>query len=777
MFIHKACHKYTWFSNDHRTLAQLDHICISRRWIRSLLDVRVYRSADVGSDHHLVVATLRLKFYRAQNRSPTPRRTFDTGKLKRKDVESEFRAVLRQKLESDVVESTVEDHWNSLKSAYLSSAEEILGLKEKSRKEWISDNTWELVSKRKAAKQSMCENQNQSKAQELDNIFNNLNKAVKRSARRDRREYLEGLAKEAQEAADKGHLSELYKITKTLSQRSAKCTTMPVKDRNGNVLASTEEQVKRWREYFEEILNRQSESEEHLTTRDSPKLKINDKPPSTSEIRRALKELKNGKAAGVDNITAELLKVDTNLTAEALQPLFVNIWNSEEFPEDWMEGIIVKIPKKGDLKECKNWRGINLLCAVSKAFTKIVLNRIAETLEKTIRKQQAGFRANRSCVDHINTLRLILEQSVEWNSPLYILFVDYQVAFDSLDRGSIWVALKNRGVPDKIINIIKKLYDGFKCRVLHNGQLSDPFLTVSGVRQGCLLSPLLFLLVLDEVLTNALDTKRRGIQWRLTETLEDLDYADDIALLSHRRCDMQSKLNDLVQESAKCGLKVNVSKTKDIRLKNESTEPFKICGETVETVNDFTYLGSNISADGGGPRDIELRINKARGAFHNLKTVWRAKNIGQKLKIKIFNSCVKSVLLYGCETWFVTKEIMSKLQAYVNRCLRFIMNIRWPRIISNQELWKLTDQVDINLEIRRRKYGWIGHTLRKKADEICHSVLQWNPQGRRQPGRPRVTWRRTVLKECGKQSFGEIKAAAENRIRWRCFIDSLCSTY
>jgi hypothetical protein len=116
-------------------------------------------------------------------------------------------------------------------------------------------------------------------------------------------------------------------------------------------------------------------------------------------------------------------------------------------------------------------------------------------------------------------------------------------------------------LPGKFVNIIKELYNGFECCVLHNGQLTDPFTTVSGVRQGCLLSAIIFLIVLDEVLRRSLDGKRREILWRLTEPLEDLDYADDIVLLSHNFGDMQTKLNDLVGESQKVGLRVNIEKT------------------------------------------------------------------------------------------------------------------------------------------------------------------------------------------------------------------------
>ena len=103
------------------------------------------------------------------------------------------------------------------------------------------------------------------------------------------------------------------------------------------------------------------------------------------------------------------------------------------FPKEWKEGIIIKFPKKGDLSQCRNWRGVTLLTVISKIFNKIILERIKNSMEMGLRKEQAGFCHNRSCIDQINTLRVIIEQSVEFQ-----LFVDYQRAFDSLNRAWIW---------------------------------------------------------------------------------------------------------------------------------------------------------------------------------------------------------------------------------------------------------------------------------------------------------------------------------------------------
>ena len=156
-----------------------------------------------------------------------------------------------------------------------------------------------------------------------------------------------------------------------------------------------------------------------------------------------------------------------------------------------------------------------------------------DALDLTLRDEQAGFRKEHSCTGQIATPRVIVEQTIEWQTPLYVCFVDFEKAFDSIDRQTIWNILLHYGVPIKIVNIIQKLYDGFFCKVIHNGRLSDEFEISSGVRQGCLLSPLLFLVVLDWVTRTAYANSNKGIQWTLMTKLEDLEFADNLALLSH----------------------------------------------------------------------------------------------------------------------------------------------------------------------------------------------------------------------------------------------------
>ena len=172
------------------------------------------------------------------------------------------------------------------------------------------------------------------------------------------------------------------------------------------------------------------------------------------------------------------------------------------------------------------------------------------------------------------------------------------------------------------------------------------------------------------------------------EQLDDLDFADDLALLSHKQSQMQEKTSTL--EAATIGLKINREKTKIMKINTNAMNPVQLNGGNIEEVDEFTYLGSKVNITGGSESDIKTRISKARTAFNLLKKVWKAREISKSTKIKIFNSNVKAVLLYGSETWRTTVASDKTIQSFINRCLRRILNIYWPDHITNKELWNTT---------------------------------------------------------------------------------------
>ena len=180
-----------------------------------------------------------------------------------------------------------------------------------------------------------------------------------------------------------------------------------------------------------------------------------------------------------------------------LHHLMQIIWKEENLPPDWRDGNIIQIPKKGDLRECKNYRGIMLPSTPGKVLNRIILERLQKAVDEKLRENQAGFRNTRSCGDQIATLRIIIEQSIEWNSPVLVNVIDFEKAFDNVDREMLWKLMGHYGIPPKFISIIKNTYHGMQCQVLHEGCVSEAFEVLTGVRQGCLLSPFLFLLCTD----------------------------------------------------------------------------------------------------------------------------------------------------------------------------------------------------------------------------------------------------------------------------------------
>ena len=775
LFPHKDHHKATWISHDRRTENQIDHITISKKFRGSMLDVRVKRGADAASDHNLLVCNLRLKLQAAKKFEERSSKRYNVSSLKDRNKLETFKLELRNRFSALSEDTDLETQWKEVKEMYTGTCDEVLGKAEHRRKPWMTDSTWEKIDARKLKKQKKNEATTTAEKEEANMEYEEANREVKRSTRRDKSTYVEDLAAEAQKAARSGDMAKVYSIAKQLSGKKGS-SDVPVKNKEGTRITTDEGQRRRWSEHFKEILNRPPPTERANFPTAEDTLPIKTTMPTKEEIKAALKSLKSRKAPGPDGIPPEAFTADTDTATSVLHKLYVKIWEEEEIPEDWKMGHIVKLPKKGDLSNCGNWRGITLLSIASKVLLRVILDRMKTHLHKLLRQNQAGFTPGKSTTDQAAALRIIIEQVEEWNSTVYMNFIDFLKAFDSLDRESMFKLLEHYGVPEKIIKMIKCIYKDFKCKVIHKGKLSPPFPVKTGVRQGCLLSPLMFILAIDWIMKHT-ESKNSGLQWTLTKELHDLDFADDIVLFSRTLGHIQQKTTKLEEEAAKLGLIINSDKTKSMRINARNPDPVTVSGAQVEDVEKFTYLGCIVTRTGGTEEDVEARIRKARNSYHDLRKIWNSRQISIKLKLTLYNSIVKSVLLYGSETWRMTDAIRRKLQTFTNRCLRRIMGVFWPLWVTNEELWRITDQKPIDWEIRARKWRWIGHTLRKDPQNITRQSLQWNPAGRRSRGRPKQTWRRTVEGEmkCVGLSWGTMATTAENRVRWKSTVSAICA--
>ncbi|XP_058840184.1 uncharacterized protein LOC131695706 [Topomyia yanbarensis] len=261
------------------------------------------------------------------------------------------------------------------------------------------------------------------------------------------------------------------------------------------------------------------------------------------------------------------------------------------------------------------------------------------------------------------------------------------------------------------------------------------------------------------------------------EHLKDFELADDVALLAQRRSDMQSKLDDLADRSLTAGPKINVNKTKSLDINTVNPSSFTVAGQAVESIESFQYLGSQMASDGGTKIYIGARIKNTRTAFASLRNIWKNNQISRRTKTRIFNSNVKSVLLYASETWCVSVENTQGLQVFINTCLRYIIRAWWPRNrISNAEPQRRCHQKPMGTKVEVYR----PHSAQGRKRNLQASVRLEPSNWNRIRGRPRGSWRRSLNKEIKKVdeslTWQQVKAMAGNRPRWRSFTTALRTT-
>ena len=354
-----------------------------------------------------------------------------------------------------------------------------------------------------------------------------------------------------------------------------------------------------------------------------------------------------------------MFKADEDRLPLILVKLLNKIKESGMIPSEWKNGVIVKIPKKGDLSDCGNWRGITLSPIALKIFCKVLLNRIELVLDGVLREEQAGFRKVRGCSDQIFVVRHLMQHANEMKASLSLCFVDFEKAFDSVSREAMGKVLRYYGVPEWLVKLVKDLHEGTFCKVMSDGSLSEAFEVKSGVIQGGIVSPLLFVLVIDYVMRRVAEETNAGIVWGDGRKLADLDYADDIVLISEGTDEMQRVLDCIVREGGKVGLIINCAKTEMINMNIANPRACVIGGRVVKQVEKFKYLGTLLSMDGSLKVEFEERLRKANQAMGMLKTVWNNNNFSVHTKIKIYKTMVRTISCGWCQS--ITLTLIVKL--------------------------------------------------------------------------------------------------------------------
>lgn len=493
------------------------------------------------------------------------------------------------------------------------------------------------------------------------------------------------------------------------------------------------------------------------------------------ELSTSLDKAKSGKAPGLDGLTAETLKHGGPRILQTLLSIINSVFEQQNPPDQWRQSVINPIPKKGNLSLMTNYRGISLMSVAAKLYNRMILLRIRPFVDPHLRDNQAGFRPDRSCIDQTHIIRRIIEGAEAHQLPLVITFIDFQKAFDSIDREMMFAILRHYGIPCKMVEAIKSIYNhSATCVRSRGGELSDSFPVYLGVMQGDTLAPYIFNIALDYPMKNAtkhhgfITHKRRSTRFP-ERKLPDLDFADDIALLDDSITNAQQHLNDVTSECLKVGLRINDSKTKYTKYNIDTNTPLTTNGILLESTNNFTYLGSMTK---NTECDIERRKVLGTAAYNKLHNIWNSHHIPTELKIEIFKVAVIPIFLYGCEAWNLTEASKHTINTFQTTTLRHILHIQQAYDhITNQELLHRAKTTPLTLQIEKRQLSKTGHRLRKPEHSLSNIYALYEPtHGHRKPGRPKPSFANniaTIIDPITKPTETQIRIHAANRDQWR----------
>lgn len=434
-----------------------------------------------------------------------------------------------------------------------------------------------------------------------------------------------------------------------------------------------------WVKHFRALLNPLTEARPVLYAEPFIRVECLDKNIEMVEIRRVLMLAKNDKAPGPDRIPYEFYKQGSAELWVELLDLFNFILDTGQVPESFKKSIVFPLYKKGDVNQVSNYRGISFMDSLAKIFTGVILNRLEKWVNDNniLSEYQAGFRRGYSTVDNIFVLTSLihLKLSVK-RGKLYCFFVDFSAAFDRIDRHALFYKLFNLGISSKIMRVLRNLYDGTGAAVWCRDGLSETFSTQKGVRQGCLLSPLLFSLFMDD-LSDALEGGVRVGGTRVKVLL----YADDIVLVSESPVGLQYMINMLEKYCNVWSLKVNLEKSKIMvfrkggkRARNES---WKYDGKRIEVVNNYKYLGVLLTSSLSFQSHLAQRLTMSKNSINSIWNRFLGHNkITLSAKFECFNMVVRSIMCYGAQVWgFKEYDVVENLlKFFVKRILSLPQN-------------------------------------------------------------------------------------------------------
>lgn len=760
-FKHHKRRRYTWKRPGDTERMQLDYILVRQRYRNSVKDSRSLPGADIDSDHNLVACKVKVRLKKIKGGKLRKRWNLDklindsqVSKLFREGVDRE----LENKIRGD---ENIEQYWSSIKAVITANAEKVVGrqISKRIKKPWV---TQEMT--RKMDERRMWKGQNSEKARRE---YRRLNNELRRATDKARQDWWDTQCSVIEEHHLRGRVDLAYKVIKSITRYDTKGGGKVIKDKEGKVLLTEAKAVRdRWREYIGDLYERgekpgvtdlKLEEEREVEEQSLGPVIINE------EILAAIKAMRLKKAEGVDELPAEFWKVIGPAGVAHVSRLCQQIYMQGRWPLEWVKTIMVPIPKKCNAVECGDFRTISLIPHVSKILLKVLHNRIEGRVEEYLGKTQFGFRKGVGTRDAIGVLRMLSERIIEFNKEMYVCFVDFEKAFDRVNWVKLMEVLKEVGVDWRDRRLLIDLYMQQEVAVRVNGECTESTEIGRGVRQGCLLSPLLFNLYAEAMIKDVMLKTNVGVRIG-GEVLADIRFADDQAMAAETNDELQ-QLMDMVNSTAKeYGMKINGKKTKVMKISRDGVGQVRVVleGQELEQVEKFKYLGVWVTSDGRSSAEIRCRIAVAKAAYTGLNKLLTGK-LSKSLKKRIVKAVVWSTLLYGSETWTLRKEEKNRIEAFEMWVWRRMEKIPYTAHKTNEAVLSMVgEERQLLNTILQRQKNWLGHVMR--GEGLMKLVMEGCVEGRRGVGRRRFGMLHELL---GGGNYQELKRRAYDREEWR----------
>ena len=753
---------WTFMSDSTGAKTQVDYILIRRKWKNSLHNCEAYSSFNsVGSDHRILKLSLR------NNSTKAKKTQYDWSILKDKDTSTEYSKAVR-------------DKFIELQSENLSATELYENFIE-------ADNT---ISKKMIPKRRVNRKVNTAYDHRIQELREKVETAYNKYTLANTNESYEGLVKAKDNVRNMYTNIESNALQKATEQveltnqesKHSKCwklineITGRKNTKKGIIKAkSKDDRVNIWYEHFKKLLGSERKDDTNISINPDLNLDLSETHDiritafTLEEYRKVTNNLKDGKAAGPDDISPEILKYCT--FDDIILNFANNILTLQETPAQWTSSNIKPLPKSGDLSDVNNYRGISLASIASKITNKMILNRIQPAIDKLLRNNQNGFRPGRGTIAHILAIRRLIEGIKARNIESIIICVDFKKAFDSIDREALFKILKIYGIPELLIRTIKCLHSNSKAQVITPDGNTETFSIQNGVLQGDTLAPFLFIIDLDYAMWQAIDGRESELGFEITRkksrrhpsvSITDFSYADDVALISNNIEEAQTLLQRVEEECGNIGLKINSKKTEAMYFDIDNTEHIHtILNSKIKIVDNFKYLGAWMESS---EKDFNIRKALAWSAANKMKKLWKS-SIQDSLKIRIFRATIETIYTYGAETWTTTKTMIKRIDGCYTRLLRMALNVSWKDKLNNSILYNGLSRISEVIQERRLKLA--GHLMRHET-EMAHKLVLWEPtNGRARRGRKTITFVDNLREDTGLNDATEMTTMMLNRDVWR----------